>query len=114
MTRSLRALDLSIAQLPREKLPLAWPLARTAASMLSLASWLARMGELFERGGGVLAVEAQDGLIRGIAAYEPVQKPRAKRVFQVDTLVTFELNRRAPVEQALCAALDRLVLDFGC
>lgn len=106
--------DLHIAELQLDQLALAWPLASRGASAGNLGSWLARMGELIERGGGILAARAEDGLIHGIAVYEPVGRPRAQRVLQVDTLVTFELSRRAPVEHALCQALNRLVRDFPC
>lgn len=100
--------------LNHQEIDLAWPLARTAHPQLHLDGWKRLAAELKSRGGGVLALAAPDDVLHGIATYEPVEKPRCGRVLSVDTLVTFELNSRAPVEKVLRQGLDRLARQLSC
>ncbi|MES2001003.1 MAG: hypothetical protein V4444_01645 [Pseudomonadota bacterium] len=105
---------LEVKELPRDRLAVAWPLARTVARHGNLESWQAAADLLIERGGGIIAAEAHDGLLYGMATYEAVDTPRAGRVLQVDTLVAFELSRKAPVRRVLSDALDRLAQRLAC
>lgn len=107
-------LNFTVTELDRRDLPAAWPLVRAAAPGLDLDRWQAFAEALVERGGGVVGVEAEDGGFQGIATYEPVEKLHSGRVLQVDTLVTFELARRAPMRRVLCEGLDRLAARLGC
>lgn len=100
--------------LDQDEIGLAWPLARTAHPQLQLEGWNRLFVDLKSRGGGVLALAAPDDVLHGIATYEPVEKPRCGRVLSVSTLVTFELNARAPVERLLRQGLDRLAKQLSC
>lgn len=100
--------------LNQDEIGLAWPLARTAHPQLQLDGWERLFVDLKSRGGGVLALAAPDDVLHGIASYEPVETQRRGRVLSVDTLVTFELNARAPVEQLLRQGLDRLARQLSC
>ena len=80
----------------------------------SLAGGSRQATDLIERGGGILAARAPDGTIHGVATYEVAKKALLGRVLAVDTLITFELSRRAPARRALCDALDLLGHAFDC
>ncbi len=105
---------LAVSELPREKLAIAWPLVQAARRDLDLAGWQADCEGLAERGGGVLGVEAEGGVLYGVATYEPRRKSRTGRVLQVDTLLSFEFSGRAPVRNALCNALFDCARRLDC
>lgn len=104
----------AVTELPRCRIALAWPLVRTARRHLSLGDWQADCDKLAERGGGVLGVEAEGGTLFGVATYEPRRTPRAGRVLQVDTLLSFEISSLAPVRQALCKSLFDFARRLEC
>jgi hypothetical protein len=106
--------DLRIRQLDRDDVARAWPLVRSKSRIASLSHWKRFAHDLFERGGGVIAVSAEDGCLHGIATYEPTMTKSFGHVLQVDTLVSFELSRRAPVRHALCDALTGFARLFDC
>ena len=105
---------LTIRQLDRDNLDCAWPLVRTRPQFSSPSGWRRFANNLFERGGGIIAVSAEDGCVHGIATYEPVTKRDSGRILKVEILVAFELSRRAPVRQALCDALVGFARLFDC
>jgi uncharacterized membrane protein len=76
--------------------------------------WVSEGTALLERGGGIIAARAPDGILHGVATYEVAKKALLGRVLAVDTLITFELSRRAPARHALCQALDLLGHAFDC
>jgi hypothetical protein len=105
---------LTIIDLEPDELARAWPLVRMVSPWLNPAAWQGSAEELIAQGGGVISVVAPDGCLHGVATYEPIDKSRAGRVLYVETLVTFELSRRAPVRQYLCDCLERLAPALGC
>lgn len=105
---------LTITELEPRHLAEAWPLVRSVAPRATLERWESFARGLLDRGGGVVAVTAENGGILGLATYEAADKLRLGKVLQVETLVAFELTRRAPVRRALCDALDRLAPVLGC
>lgn len=107
-------LRFTVTELDREELAEAWPLVRATSPELALEEWQARAGALIERGGGVVGVSAEGGGFLGIATYEPVERPHAGRVLQVDTLVSFELTRQAPIRRILCEELEEMAPRLGC
>lgn len=114
VTDHASALLLAVSELPRERLAIAWPLVRAARGDLDLAGWQAACEGLVARGGGVIGVEAEGGVLYGVATYEPRRNPRTGRVLQVDTLLSFELSGRAPVRHALCNALFDFARRLDC
>jgi hypothetical protein len=92
----------------------AWPLLRSAGAEALRDWWENETLELIARGGGVLAARAADGSVHGIATYECVHRPRTGPVLAVKRLVTFELNRKEPVKQALGGALHMIASAFCC
>jgi hypothetical protein len=106
--------QLTILELDAADVQRAWPLARMAAPSLWLGGWEQSARDLIERHGKVLAVAAPDGCFHGIATAEVMEKPRGARVLYVETLVTLELSRRAPVRSFLCDSLERLAAKLGC
>ena len=105
---------LTIIDLEPDELARAWPLVRIVSPWLNPEAWQGSAEELIAHGGGVISVVAPDGCLHGIATYEPIDKSRTGRVLYVETLVTFELSRRAPARHALCDALDLLGHAFVC
>jgi len=105
---------LTIIDLEPDELARAWPLVRIVSPWLNPEAWRGSAEELIAHGGGVISVVAPDGCLHGVATYEPIDKSRAGRVLYVETLVTFELSRRAPVRQYLCDCLERLAPALGC
>jgi hypothetical protein len=105
---------LTIQQLGFEELAQAWPLARTASHYQSCEMWRRSAVHLMGRGGGVIAIAADDGCFHGMATFEPITKPRGGRVLHVETMVTFELSHRAPVRRALRDALVGFARLFDC
>lgn len=104
----------TIEHLDEEKLLDAWPLLRSRGSDPLPDWWTNEALELMGRGGGVLAARAPDGSVHGVATYECVHRPRSGSVLTVDRLVTFELNRKEPVKQALGGALHMIASAFCC
>ena len=104
----------AIVHLNRDQLIDAWPVVRMSNSHASCDWWMSEAAELIERGGGVLAARALDGNIHGITTYAVARKAGVGRVLKVDTLVTFELSRRAPARHALYEALELLASAFDC
>nr|NUR37334.1 hypothetical protein [Sphingomonas sp.] len=104
----------TIEHLGEQTLLDAWPLLRSAGAE-PLPDWWENEGlELMRRGGGVLAARAPDGAVYGIATYECVHRSHAGSVLAVDRLVTFELNRKEPVKEALGGALHMIASAFCC
>jgi hypothetical protein len=104
----------AIEHLSDDQLPEAWPVVRMVDAHANCDWWLSEAAELIERGGGILAARAPDGNIHGIATYAVARKPLLGRVLAVDTLVAFELSRRAPARHALYEALELLASAFDC
>jgi hypothetical protein len=105
---------LTVIELERDELAKAWPLVRAVSSSLDPEEWQRSAAELIRQGGGVVAVVAQDGCLHGVATYQPVDKAPASRFLYLETMVTFELSRRAPVRQLLCDCLECLAAALGC
>lgn len=106
--------ELTVRRLGESELELAWPLLRGRSGETSPGGWRRFAERLLRRGGGVVGIAAEDGLLHGIATFEPVTRARSGRVLQVDNLVTFELSRKAPVRNALCAALADFARALQC
>lgn len=106
--------ELTVRTLKESELDQAWPLVRGRSAETTIGGWRRFARRLVRRGGGILAVAAEDGLLHGVATFEPVTRVRSGRVLQVETLVSFELSRRAPVRNALCAALTDFARGLQC
>ena len=104
----------TIEHLSEDQLLDAWPVVCMSHSHASPDWWVSEGSALIERGGGILAARAPDGTIHGIATYEVTRRALLGRVLAVDTLIAFELSRRAPARHALCDALDLLASAFDC
>ena len=105
--------DLSLSRLDEGQLALVYPLIRSAARV-SLDRWKTFARQLIASGGGILAVEADDGCLHGVAAFRQVGSLRFERSLQVEILVAFELSRMAPVRRTLCAGLEEIAREMGC
>lgn len=104
---------LFITTLEPERLADAYPLIRHLAWVGS-AQWEKFARELGDKGGGVLAVEAEDGHIHGVAAYLPVTSLKHGKALRVEAIAAFELSHAAPVRNLLSEALDDLARSQGC
>jgi hypothetical protein len=104
----------AIDHLNPDQLREAWPIVRMSDSLATCDWWMSEAAELIERGGGILVARASDGNIHGVATYAVARKPLVGRVLTVQTLVTFELRRRAPARHALHEALALLASAFDC
>jgi hypothetical protein len=104
----------AIAHLNPDQLGEAWPVVRMSDSLANCDWWMSEAAQLIERGGGILAARASDGNIYGVATYAVAKKPLVGRVLTVNTLITFELSRRAPARHALHEALKLLANAFDC
>jgi len=104
----------TIEHLSEDLLLDAWPVVRMANSHANADWWRSEATALIGRGGGILAARAPDDTIHGVATYEVAKKALVGRVLAVDTLITFELSRRAPARHALCDALELLGHAFDC
>ena len=107
-------LHLKIRELTSDEVTNVWPLARTSPRNHSLLGWKYVVREAIRRGGGIVGAIAEDGIVHGVATYEPVLSVRAGRVLRVHTFASFELSRRAPVRQALLEELDRVADLLDC
>jgi hypothetical protein len=96
--------ELSVLQLSECQLAHAFPLVRAAARVTS-DRWEAFGRELIAAGGGILAIQADDGCLHGLAAFRRCETLRHDVSLQVEILVAFELSRSAPVRRALCEAI---------
>lgn len=105
--------DLRLSRLDESRLPLAYPLIRSAARV-SQARWEAFARQLIAAGGGILVASADDGCVHGVAAFRRTGSLRFERALQVDILVAFELSRGAPVRRALCDGLEEIARETGC
>lgn len=104
----------AIEHLDEHSLLDAWPLLRSAGTEPLPDWWHTEARALLGRGGGVLAARTPDGSVHGVATYECVHRARAGAVLAVDRLVTFELNRKEPVKEALGGALHMMASAFCC
>jgi hypothetical protein len=111
---ALTMASFAIEHLGDDQLLDAWPVVRMSHSHANADWWMSEAAALIERGGGVLTARAPDGTIHGVATYHVGRKALLGRVLAVDTLVTFELSRRAPARCALCEALELLASAFDC
>lgn len=107
-------LELTVRKLTERDFPAAWPLARTVAAAPDLTGWLVLARSAAASGGGVLGVEAEDGILHGMATYKPVEKSGVGRVLEVGAIAAFELSPRAPVRRFLDEALDSHASALGC
>jgi hypothetical protein len=105
---------LTVIDLERDELAKAWALVRAVSASTGVEEWEESASELIARGGGVIGVVAQDGCLHGVATYRPIGDGKGGRILYLETLVTFELSRRAPVRQLLCDRLERLASVLGC
>jgi hypothetical protein len=106
--------DLSVACLEGSHVERALPLIRLVAPQVSGEEWRDQAAGAVEKGGGVIAVSAEDGLIHGIALFQPRNMLRLGRVLQVDDVITTELNRKAPVHRLLLDTLAHLARTLEC
>jgi hypothetical protein len=104
----------AIEHLGEERLTEAWPVVRMSQSHVNADWWISEGAALIASGGGILAARGSDGAIHGVATYDIARKALLGRVLVVDTLIAFELSRRAPVRHALCDALELLAGMFDC
>lgn len=106
--------DLTVEHLSKQRLSEAWPLLVTGAVGCIPTWWANESAALIHRGGGVLVARASDGLIHGLATYEPLAGTGHKRVLAVDSLITVELNTKQPTRKQLLRELDLLAQSLGC
>ncbi len=91
----------------------AYPLIR-CVSAVSLEGWQDFGRRLEERGGGIVAVRAEDCKVHGVAAYLPIVSLKHGKALRVDSIAAFEFGHSAPVREALSIALDDLARAQGC
>lgn len=104
---------LLVSILKPERMADAYPLIRHLA-WVENAQWEMFARQLADKGGGVMAVEAEDGHIHGVAAYLPVASLKHGRALRVEAIAAFELGHGSPVRNLLSAALDELARSEGC
>lgn len=105
--------ELSLLHLNENELARAYPLIRSDARV-SPERWEAFGRELIAGGGGIIAVEAGDACLHGVAAFRRLGSLRHELSLQVEILIAFELSHAAPVRRALCVALEDLARKTGC
>jgi hypothetical protein len=91
----------------------AYPLIRRQ-SQVAPEQWESFCRKLVEQGGGVLAVQAEDQRVHGVAAYLPVSSLKHGNALRVEAIAAFELGHVSLVRNALSAALDDLARKKGC
>lgn len=96
------------------QLDLALPLVRSVAPRISLEEWRAQANDAIDHAGGVIAAFAEDGLVHGVALFQPRTMLRLGRVLQVDDLITMEMSRKAPVHRLLIDTLFHLARSLQC
>lgn len=104
----------AIEHLTHERLLDAWPIIRSSGAYARSDWWLTDAARLIGDGGGVLAVRAADGIVHGIATYRLGRDRRFERILWVQSIITFELRRRAAARRALRDALDELSRKLEC
>lgn len=103
-----------VIHLQEDRLDETLPLVRMVAPATTGDGWRRLVRWLSDHDGGVFAAFAGDGRPHGIAAFRVEETLDLGRVLHVEPMVTFELNRTAPVRAALCQALELLALARGC
>lgn len=104
---------LLVSKLETERMADAYPLIRHLA-WVGNAQWEMFARQLADKGGGVLAVEAEDGHVHGVATYLPVTSLKHGKALRVEAIAAFELGHASPVRNLLSAALDELARSEGC
>jgi hypothetical protein len=104
---------LSVSNLEADGMAEAYPLIRRQARV-GAERWQEFGRQLASRGGGVLAVRAEDERVHGVAAYVPVVSLRHGTALRVEAIAAFELGHVALVRNTLSAALDELARRLGC
>ena len=104
----------TVSHLQDDRLEEILPLLRMAAPLATAGRWRDFVRWTASNDGGILAAVAGDGRPHGIAAYRIEESLIHGRTMRVDPMVTFEINRSAPVRAALCEALERLARARGC
>ncbi len=104
----------TVIHLQADRFDEAFPLVRMSAPNASLDQWRHFAGQLRTKDGGVLAALACDGRPHGLAVFRMEDGLGQGRTLKVEPMVTFELNRSAPVRSALCQALELLAGARGC
>ena len=103
-----------VSELDRAATAAAWPLVRLARPELDGEGWQQKAQSLRLRGGGVLGLKVENGILMGVATYEPVEKPMFGRVLQVGLLVTAEVSRKTPLRRLLMDGLRDVASRLGC
>jgi hypothetical protein len=104
---------LLVSNLEPDGMAEAYPLIRKQARV-GPERWEEFGRQIASRGGGVLAVRAEDERVHGVAAYLPVACLRHGRALRVEAIAAFELGHVSLVRNALSSALDELARDLGC
>ena len=112
-TDKVRMPDLRIFPLEGPQVDLAFSLLRSATD-ITPEQWRSFADELIAAGGGIVAAEADNGCLHGLAVYRRLGTLRHGHALQVELLVAYELSRQAPVRKALCAALEEIARDSDC
>lgn len=105
--------DLTVQQLSFDRLRDAYPLVRSAAHVC-LERWLEFGSDLFQAGGGAIAVLGADHCIHGIAAFRPRTHLRHARGLDVEVMVAFDLRGNDRVKRMLYEELERIGRECGC
>lgn len=103
----------TLSRLGLDRLGEAYPLIRSAARV-SRDRWEAFARDLWEQGGGMLAVLAEDGQVYGVAAYRRAGNLRHESGLLIEVIATFELSGAGRVRKALCAGLEEIARSQGC
>lgn len=101
------------SELQANEMAEAFPLIRRLAQV-SLEQWREFSRQLADKGGGVIAVRAEDRKVHGVATYVPVASLRYRRALRVDAIAAFEFGHSSPVREALSAALDKMARAKDC
>jgi len=104
---------LTACSLEADSMAEAFPLIRRLARVC-LDQWQEFGRRLAERGGGIVAVRAEDHMVHGVAAWLPIASLRHGKALRVEAIAAFELGRSAPVRKALANALDSVARNHGC
>lgn len=105
---------LTVEQLTEQRLHDAWPILAIPSAAPPPRWWAQEVADLIRGGGGVLVARPADGLVHGLATYEPLDGPRGERVLAVLRLITVELSMKQPVRQELLRTLERVADALGC
>ena len=105
--------DLTPRLIETAELAQVYPLIRSA-TRASLDRWEAFARDLFLGGGGVLAIEAPDKCIHGIAAFRPNRHLRHELALDVEILIAFDLGGDNQVRETLYWELERIAANLHC